>query len=337
MWRSSVRYFSEAKIIEQAGSSAKELGEYISALEHMKSYNYLLAEQDFNKCLEVLESRKLYGEPVYNFVLQRLAFVYRVQNKASLTEKTLEEITKNYKYQESVYPNQLYRAYNDLFLQYLHTNIPKALKLSIFLKNPKLWNLIPSTYKKDFLFYIATAKLLHGVEFERALLDYDECFMMNPGPNACFLLHNMACARWWNIDFKRNSGDHTLEPAKAILSYKEAIYEFQKAIQLFENIPEVYKPNTINPGLKNKLSGLCLTNIGEIYLKTTVYDLKEAIHWLRCAMTFYSEMDKANIGRVLVLIGIFLRTDNQVKEAEAILREAYEILKPVSYYIETRF
>ena len=100
MWRSCVRYFSEAKIIEQAGSSAKELGEYISALEHMKSYNYLLAEQDFKKCLEILESRKLYGEPVYNFVLQRLAFVYRVQNKASLTEKILEEITQNYKSHE---------------------------------------------------------------------------------------------------------------------------------------------------------------------------------------------------------------------------------------------
>lgn len=329
MWRSSLRYFSESKIIEQAGSTAKEFGEFLSAIEHMKTHNYSSAEQDFKKCIDILETRKLYGEPVYNFILQRLALVYRAQNKPTLTEKTLEEITKNYKSQESIYPNQLNRAYNDLFLQYLHSNVPKALKLGIYLKNPKIWNLIPSQYQKDFLFYIATAKLLHGTEYERALLDYDECLMMNPGPNACFLLHNMACARWWNMDFRRTSGDHDLDPAKAILSYKESIYEFQKAIQLFENTPEVYRPNPTNPGLKNKLSGLCLTNIGEIYLKTTVYDLQEAISWLKCALTFYSEVDKPNIGRVLVLIGIFLRADNQIKEAEAILREAYQVLKPV--------
>ena len=57
--------------------------------------------------------------------------------------------------QESVYYDQEIFLH-DLSLQYLNSNIPKAFKLGIYLENPNIWNLIPATYHKDFLFYIAT-------------------------------------------------------------------------------------------------------------------------------------------------------------------------------------
>ena len=57
------------------------------------------------------------------------------------------------------------------------------------------------------------------------------------------------------------------------MEYIECIPNFQKSIQLFEGFSEVY---TVESGLnlKNKLTGLSLTNVAEVYLEKLEAEVK---------------------------------------------------------------
>ena len=63
------------------------------------------------------------------------------------------------------------------------------------------------------------------------------------------------------------------ECKKATMEYIECIPNFQKSIQLFEGFSEVY---TVESGLnlKNKLTGLSLTNVAEVYLEKLEAEVK---------------------------------------------------------------
>ena len=279
MWRGLRRCFSVVKGEETSFNEllGKELGqgveEYSKALEFVKENQYFSAETEFRKCLEILESNKLYGEPSYNFILLRLALMLRAQNKLTQTEKTMEEIVSNYKAREKQYPEQLCSSYENLLKQYLVTSVDKAIMLGHFLMREENWKILQRHTQKDVKFLLGTAYALRGDTLSEAKEYFTECLKMNPGPNTCFVLHNLACTQWWHVLKYKDSdpnalGEETEEFRQATVDFSEAIPNLQKAIQLLEDKNELYTPNLGNLDLKNKLSGLSITNIAEIHFQS---------------------------------------------------------------------
>lgn len=103
---------------------------------------------------------------------------------------------------------------------------------------------------------------------------------MNPGGSTCIVLHNLACAQWLHsrkfadTNAGSLSGELAEEFQKATVDFIECVPNFQRAVQLFEGFSEVY---TVESGLnfKNKMSGLSLTNIAEVYLEELKPEVKE--------------------------------------------------------------
>jgi hypothetical protein len=81
----------------QAATAAPTIEEYTKAVQYVSEQQFGLAEIEFNNCLEILKNGGMYGEPSYNFILQRVASVQRVQGKIEATEQTMEEVVSNYK------------------------------------------------------------------------------------------------------------------------------------------------------------------------------------------------------------------------------------------------
>ena len=110
---------------------------------------------------------------------------------------------------------------------------------------------------------------------------------------------------------------------------------FQKAVQVFEGLSSPYVAETESEGevsLKNKLSGLSLTNIAEIYierLEPEVIFKQAGSNWLRVALKLYESFDKVDAGRTLTLVGLLLRAKDNNLHAEGLLRKALDLLKNV--------
>lgn len=68
----------------------KELPEYSQGLEFAHNNNFAMAALEFERCLEILNSAR--GDPSYNFVLERLAVMYRVTGKHAKCSKALEDL-----------------------------------------------------------------------------------------------------------------------------------------------------------------------------------------------------------------------------------------------------
>jgi hypothetical protein len=104
---------------------------------------------------------------------------------------------------------------------------------------------------------------------------------MNPGGNTCFVLHNLACAQWLHtrkfadMNIKDLNPELEEEFKKATTDFIECIPTFQKAVQLFEALPEIYTVES-NFSLKNKLTGLSLTNIAEVYQEKLEPEVKNS-------------------------------------------------------------
>jgi hypothetical protein len=120
---------------------------------------------------------------------------------------------------------------------------------------------------------------LQGKDFNKAKASFIECLKMNPEGNSCFVYHNLGTTQWMHLrkfegnEFETLTGSEQEEFKKATLDFSETIANLQKAIQLFEGFPDVY---TLESGLgfKNKLTGLSLTNIAEVYLELLEPDVK---------------------------------------------------------------
>ena len=136
---------------------AESLDEYSLAMDMIQSKNWPMAELELQRCLEIIEKAGFYGEPSYNFVLQRLALTQRAQSKFNFCEKSLEDIVKNYKANEKKYPELLEKSYETLFKQYLSSNIIKALRLGEFLIQEKNWQGLTRNYQKDVKFYFGVS------------------------------------------------------------------------------------------------------------------------------------------------------------------------------------
>ena len=134
---------------------------------------------------------------------------------------------------------------------------------------------------------------------------------------------------------KRNSKSRKEEKKIADEVYLEAMPNFQKAVQVFEGLSSPYVAETESEGevsLKNKLSGLSLTNIAEIYierLEPEVIFKQAGSNWLRVALKLYESFDKVDAGRTLTLVGLLLRAKDNNLHAEGLLRKALDLLKNV--------
>ena len=96
---------------------------------------------------------------------------------------------------------------------------------------------------------------------------------MNPGPNSCFVYHNLACVQWLHMrQFTDGFSDMDNEKEQVLTDFIECVPNFQKAVQLFEGFPEYYSVES-ELNLKNKLSGLPLTNIAEVYFEKLEVDV----------------------------------------------------------------
>lgn len=304
--------------------TARGLLEYGKALEYIQEEKYPQAEGELAKCLQTLSAGGLYGQPAYNFLLLRQALIQRAQKKHEQTEKTLEEITTNYKALESSHSFQLEVAYRQLMSQYLHSNIEKALKLGTLLKKETESLQGNSAFHKDVLFFLGvtskqTAHLLKGQDFHAAQQHFNTCLELNPGPNYCFVLHNLACSQWWHI---RHSPSET-----TALSFTSAVPNFQRAINLFEGHAGLYSPTGESAVLCNKLSGLSLTSIAELQFQSS--EVSTALCYLKASLHFYESIDRNSMGRALSLAGIYLKSQEQYRDAERVLKDAVQLLKNV--------
>lgn len=97
--------------------------------------------------------------------------------------------------------------------------------------------------------------------------------------NTPIILHNLACAQWlhskkfYGVKIDNLSIEERQDYDNYIENYNKAISNFQKAIQTYEGFSESY---TLDSGLalKNKFSGLCLTNIGEICIENNDFEVR---------------------------------------------------------------
>ena len=86
------------------------------------------------------------------------------------------------------------------------------------------------------------------------------------------MFHNLACAQWLHarkfaeVDTSSLSLSLQEEHKQATTDFIECIPNFQKAIQLFEGFPDTFSIES-EVKLKNKLTGLSLTNLAEIYFE----------------------------------------------------------------------
>jgi tetratricopeptide (TPR) repeat protein len=250
---------------------AESLAEYGSAIELVAAKKYTEAASQFQKCLVQLESDSLYGQPPYNFVLQRLAMTHRFTSNFSACEAALEQIVRNYRVIAADYPGELSTAYAQLALQYLQSNVTKAVQLCSLLLTPAYSQTLDRAMHKDLHFFLGvsatqTGYLLHGGYFPEAKYHLETCLKMNPESRSCFVLHNLAVAQWWHSVKYSQTPDGSEEHSKAVLEFTECVPNFQKAIQLLENLDEPYLPSDLP--LKVKATGLSLTNVAEVLFNT---------------------------------------------------------------------
>jgi len=189
-------------------------------------------------------------------------------------------------------------------------------------------------------FLIGTAFLLKDDCHNEAKAQFYEVLNMNPGANTCFVLHNLAIAQWWHATkYQENEindlhGPQLSEYKKAIMEFNEAVPNLQKAIQLFEALPEAYDPLDKNTVLKNKLSGLSLTALTEIALESQLYEQDKILNSLKKLLKFYEDNDKGNIGKALTLVGMFMCENGERGQGLSLLRSALESVRGKNDYNE---
>mmetsp|Transcript_25896 Transcript_25896/g.45764 ORF Transcript_25896/g.45764 Transcript_25896/m.45764 type:complete len:370 (+) Transcript_25896:6269-7378(+) len=300
---------------------AGNIEEYSKALELISTRKFNEAVQELEKCLGILEERDLYGQPDYNFVLQRLALAHRLNSDYPACEDALEKVVQNYLVIGDDYPQLRSKAYANLALQYLQSNVKKAIQLCNWLQRPDEWKTLDRDMQKDVHFFIGTGYLLYGNYRKEAIHHFETCLRMNPEARACFVLHNLACAQWWQYKNYEYNPDTSNDYKSAAMEFVECIPNFQTSIQILEGLSEPFKPN--DPVLKVKASGLSLTNIAEVLLETG--NETEGSLWLRAALKHYETLDKPNIGRAYTLTALYLEAQGQAAEAKEMLEVAVKV------------
>lgn len=286
-----LRRFSKIIPIEEKSPSsllgadcAESIEEYSKAMDLILQKQWPEAELELQKCSEILEKSDQSGEPSHNFVIQRLALAQRAQGKLSQCEESLEKVVFNYRQNETKYQDQLEFSYQTLYKQYLSSNISKAVRLGDILQSSQIWGGLKKETQKNIKFYYAvitikTALTLQGKDYFKAKSAFYDCLKLNPEGNSCFVYHNLGTTQWLHLrdlsseNFRSLPSEAQDEYKRVTLDFTESVANLQKAIQLFEGFPDLY---TLESGLgfKNKLTGLSLVNVGEIYLEQMEPEVK---------------------------------------------------------------
>ena len=128
------------------------LAEYQKALEHVKAKQYKEAENEFDRCLKALDLMGLHADSSYNLILTRIATMQRSLNRSKDCEITLEKTARNFRKRAKDYPQQLSRAYTNLMMQYLQSNVNKAVKVGAALQKEPYWSELTRETQKDIHF-----------------------------------------------------------------------------------------------------------------------------------------------------------------------------------------
>lgn len=185
MWRYIGRAFSKAtfKITDISEMEMiKTLNEYNRAIEHISHKRYQMAELDLGVCLEIIKNIGKYGEPSYNFILTKLAYLSKLQNKHKNCEKLLEQAVKNFD-AKSEFQSYLIPATEILMTQYLSTDISKCLEIGRTISKP-------SVYMRHLE---GIAYLLKNEDYEiaKGILGY----LLKEDPEQPEILHNLGYAQ----------------------------------------------------------------------------------------------------------------------------------------------
>mmetsp|Transcript_11442 Transcript_11442/g.22448 ORF Transcript_11442/g.22448 Transcript_11442/m.22448 type:complete len:301 (-) Transcript_11442:942-1844(-) len=277
-----------------------DLPEYAQGLEYAQSNNFAMAELEFERCLLILDSAR--GDPAYNFVLERLAVMYRVQGKHSRCSKALEDLVHLTKDDLPAFQRASINHLKELTFHNPELAIESFNALNYRLFEEEQLNELKQT--------AGTAHLLVGKH-----LDAAKGLLRQANPVS---LHNLACAQWWHLlQFAPDSSSEDKEIAK--LDAKESVPNFIKAIQLFEQLPEPFAIEQL-PKLANPISGLSLTNIAEFCIQSDA--LEAAVQWLKGAIEFYARVDRPQMTRALTLMAVVLMRSEQYLYAEGLLNTA---------------
>lgn len=138
--------------VRRFSAEVTSLAEYQKALEHVKGKQYQQAEEQFQHCLKALDLMGLHADSSYNFVLTRIAAMQRSLNRPKECEVSLEKVARNFRKRAKDYPQQLSLAYTNLMMQYLRSNIPKAVKVGAALQKEPYWSELTRDTQKDIHF-----------------------------------------------------------------------------------------------------------------------------------------------------------------------------------------
>lgn len=133
-------------------SEVASLAEYQRAVELVKSQQYKEAESEFLRCLKALDLMGLHADSSYNFVLTRIAAMQRSLHRTKDCEVSLEKAARNFRKRAKDYPQQLSRAYTNLMMQYLQSNVTKAVKVGAALQKEPYWSELTRETQKDIHF-----------------------------------------------------------------------------------------------------------------------------------------------------------------------------------------
>lgn len=128
------------------------LDEYSRALGLIQAKNYVMAELELSRCMDILNKANLQTETGYNYLLHKLALVQKAQQKYAQCENSLETIVRNYNQNSNTPQILLQQAYKTLFTQYLTKNIDKALKLAESLHTSNNWNSMAKEFQQEIKF-----------------------------------------------------------------------------------------------------------------------------------------------------------------------------------------
>ena len=170
--------------------------------------------------------------------------------------------------------------------------------------------------------------LLQGKDYGSAKQQLKTCLQKSPGPNSCFVMHNLACGQWWHAQELTK----THPDARAIsLEFTECLPNFRTAIKLFEGKEGQFDLSEQDQ-LLSPLTGLSLTNVAEVLFQQgnwAVTSRQDAHKWLLCALEYYKKVNPKEMGRALTLVASVIKQKGNLREATALSQSSLEVLHHV--------
>jgi len=325
------------------------LQEYRDALQLATEHRYTEAIKNLDRIVDILANSKMLVPRSHNHILKRKAMMYRLNDQHDEADECYETIVDNVE-NNTKNPVIIYSAYNDLFKQYVHSDVDKAISFGENLTDSDAIGDIPVIHHKDFYLNLANAYLLKGGECEKAKENLRKCLELELSPKyKGMVLNNLAVASWWHVLESDFHGDLKETPKDELYKfyahqknvkddYELCLTQLKESIRNFEgifpddifNIHKILDPANIIPDdvkqkdytekilLVNPLSGISISNICEILFQQK--ELDNFYFWLKYSLKFFEAVDQPNITRQLIFLGMVYAQNGQITSAEGIYR-----------------